>query len=612
MSTSAPVQKEERSPQEVLERVSEITDVLFQAPHPFFGYLFMLLGPFVLLPLMMDRVPRLGLEEASIAIFWIYVFPTVVFAATSHRLAKLLGGTFNRRRAVFLAAAVLFFQIVIVAVGGLITRRGFVPFADVLIISYAFVLMPHQIALFTTSDHRHFRSSLVALIHPVVGLLGLHYVFNTGPHEIWLSVLLPITFLLTTIYFAELVDTPIRRNTGLSLSEMFRHYLDHLSAGELAAERMLDKVSSEIDAHVGAVAFRKRDGKVKCAFVVPSLHPGPIGHLGGSNMPSKVASAVMETGNILVPHGPATHDFNPTSSGEVERVAEEARRLIQDIEFSARASPMIRQGKDAQVCAQVFGDSVLLTYTSWPKPIDDVDYGVGQAAILSARVAGARDALFIDAHNSLVMGSGAVFPSTTRANLIVALAEEATRAAWAKADGEAKAGYAQDKASFTRMEGIGEQGCQAIVTDVGGHRTAYVLWDGNNMMPEVRGQIRDALRGLVEDFEVMSTDNHSVNAVAGSFNPIGHRLEPERIAAVSRSVVEAAIADLEPVEVGMKTSRIPSLKVLGHWNTMRLVSSVNTIVATIPRAVAAMLILQAALTALMVLGVRAYQVAMAP
>jgi putative membrane protein len=595
-----------KSAQEIIERAAEVTGILFRAPHPVYGYAVILLAPFVLVPLFLQLVPTpatITISAAAYAIGLIYVVPTVIFAAASHRLARLLGGTFNRRRAVFLAAVILLVQLVIVLIGGLLSQRGVLPFLDVLILAYSFVVMPYHVALFTTSDNRQIPTSIISLFHPIIGLVAIHYLVPTGPREIWLSALLPAMFLLTTVYFTEFVDVPVRRNTGLSLSEMFRHYLDHLRTGDVHAERLIDAIGGEIDAHVGAVVFRRPGGPVKCAIVVPAVHPGPIGHLGGSNLPAKVAGAVRETSNVLVPHGPATHDFNPTSSREVERVAEEARRLITNMEYSNRASPLIRRGTDAQVCSQVFGDSVLLTYTSWPKPIDDIDFGVGHAAMVSARAAGLKDAIFVDAHNSLTLGAGAVFPSTTRAWEIVQLAEDSSREARDRVSGNLRAGYAQDKRSFTRMEGVGEQGCQVIVTEVDGARTAYILWDGNNMVSDVRAKIRDAISDLVEEFEVMTTDNHSVNTVAGGYNPVGHRLEHEQLAAVARQTLEAAIQDLEPVEVGLKTSKIPGLRVLGHWTTMRLISSARTALSTIPRAATAMLVMQATMAALIIIAV---------
>ncbi|HEX9816557.1 MAG TPA: DUF2070 family protein, partial [Candidatus Thermoplasmatota archaeon] len=339
---------------------------------------------------------------------------------------------------------------------------------------------------------------------------------------------------------------------------------------------------------------------VKCAIVVPAVHPGPIGEIGGSNLPTKMIQTIGLTPNILVPHGAATHDYNPISTREVERLGEAARRLLDTMPFHRNASPLVRAGQDAQVCAQYFGDGCLLTYTSWPKPIDDVDYGVGETARMASMMQGAADAMFIDAHNSLVLGSGAVWPSTPRAQEIKRRSAEATRLAKQAIDIDMKAGYAQTKDAFTNREGIGTQGCQVIVTEAGKKRSAYILFDGNNMLPDVRAQIRTAVQDLVDEFEVMTTDNHSVNIVAGGYNPVGYRADIAKLAKVARDTVATALADLEPVEVGIKTTRVPGLRVFGHWNTIRFLAAIQTTVATIPRASAVLLLLHG-LLAIMVL-----------
>jgi putative membrane protein len=600
---------EEESPQEVVERVSQITDILFRAPHFVFSYGLILLLPFLIVPLFWKQLIATPGDSPLYAYrnaFLLFTLPGIVAAAGAWRLARLMGGTFNRRRSAFLALSAEFFLLLIVTVGGLLHRRGGYDFFDPIIVGYSFTIVIHQVALFTTSDHRQIRSGLVALLQPALGLVTLHLLFETTARNIALSVVLPLAFLALTIFFLDLVDAPIRRNTGLSLSEMFRHFLDHLSKGDLTAEELMLRISTEIEAFLGVVALRRTDGNLKAAIVVPAVHPGPIGHLGGSNLPAKVIQAIGVSEAILVPHGPATHDFNPASHVEVERIGEASRQLLSAVEYSRMASPLVRVGTDVQVCSQVFGNGVLLTYTSWPKPIDDVDYGVGDAAMWSAKYSGASEALFIDAHNSLLLGSGAVFTSDRRAVSIIETSGASTKEALQQRREGIRAGYAQNKDAFTRLEGIGEQGCQVLVTEVGSKKTAYILWDGNNMLPEVRGRIREHLVGLVDDFEVMTTDNHSVNAVAGGYNPVGYRADVEKLALVSRTTLERAMLDLEPVEVGMKTGRIPGLKVLGHWNTIRLVSAVHTIVSLIPRAAAILLLLLVLSTILVLVWINNY------
>src|SRR5581483_7624419 len=101
---------------------------------------------------------------------------------------------------------------------------------------------------------------------------------------------------------------------------------------------------------------RKRGtNEIKAAVVVPAVHPGPIGHLGGSNLPAKVIQSAGISPNILVPHGPATHDFNPATRFEVERIGDAARQLIAQTVYTEDASPLVRVGHDVQVCAQSFG-----------------------------------------------------------------------------------------------------------------------------------------------------------------------------------------------------------------------------------------------------------------
>lgn len=602
--------QEGESSQEVVERVAQITDILFRAPHFVFSYGLILLLPMLIVPLFWRELvatPGDSVWYAYRNAFVVFTIPGILAAASAWRLARVYGGTFDRRRSAFLALSAEFFLLVIVTVGGLLYRRGNYSFYDPIIIGYAFTVVIHQVALFTTSDHRQIRSAQVALLQPASGILLLHLIFETDAPHIALSVTLPLAFLAITIYFLDLVDAPIKRNTGLSLSEMFRHFLDHLARGTLKGEEMMLKIAGEIEAHVAVVGLRRLGGGgLKAAIVVPAVHPGPIGHLGGSNLPAKVTQAVGVSENILVPHGPATHDFNPASHVEVERIGEAARQLLHSIQYSDIASPLVRVGTDVQVCSQYFGDSVLLTYTSWPKPIDDVDYGVGDAAMWSAKYAGAQDAAFIDAHNSLLLGSGAVYPSDRRAVSIIETAGLSAKAALSQRTQGVRAGYAQNKDAFGRGEGIGEQGCQVLVLEVASRKSAYILWDGNNMLPEVRSRIRERLENLVEDFEVMTTDNHSVNIVAGGYNPVGYRADLDKIASVTRTTLERALMDLEPVEVGMKTGRIPGLKVLGHWNTIRLVSAVHTIVSLIPRATVAFLMMLLLTTILTLVWVNTY------
>src|SRR5262249_40690007 len=141
--------------------------------------------------------------------------------------------------------------------------------------------------LFTTSDHRLLRSGAVALLQPSAGLFALQTILHLSYREAAIGIALLIVFLGTTMYFLNLVDAPVRRTRGVSFSQMLRYYIDHLSRGTLAAEKIFDQIHGEIDALVGVAGFRAH-GRLKCALVVPAVHPGPIGEIGGSNLPTKI------------------------------------------------------------------------------------------------------------------------------------------------------------------------------------------------------------------------------------------------------------------------------------------------------------------------------------
>lgn len=76
--------------------------------------------------------------------------------------------------------------------------------------------------------------------------------------------------------------------------------------------------------------------------------------------------------------------------------------------------------------------------------------------------------------------------------------------------------------------------------------------------------------------EVLTTDNHSVNTRMGSYNPVGLRVARAEFVAMSRRIVEQALANLQPVKSEAASGTVHGLRVFGHENTVRLTSSVDS------------------------------------
>lgn len=585
--------------QESIEKTAQLTEMLFGAPPLGASY------AVVVLSAAAGLLLRPGLE-GILAGALLLTLPGLIAAAGTAPLVRALGGTFYHRRAAFLAAVSCALLAAAMTGAALVGRLVDINPVHGLLLGYALVLALRHSVMYVMSDNRHRRSLPATLLPYLIAVPAVVALLQPGPREVFLMVAFPPLYIAGSIFFLRMFDLPISKNFGVSAFDLFRYFLDHFTTGSPHGEHVLEKLGEPIQAKVGVLAFRRLSKPgIKVCIVVPALHPGPVGMLGGGDMPGKIAERVGRAEHVLVPHGPATHDLNPISTAEVERVGKAVDEALATMAFVEGGSRFAGQPRGVRVGSQFFGQGALLTYTSWPEPIDDVSYGVGHAAELSARLAGAAEAIFVDCHNSLTPGAGAVFPCTPRADRIVELAHDATREAGEQRVGEMRVGVAQ-VAGFQRVEGIGKQGVQAVVVEAEGQRVAYVLWDGNNMLPAVTDHIQRALEGLVDRVQVMTTDNHSVNLVAGGFNPVGHRVPPSRVAEATREAVEAALADLEPVSCGVARLTISGLRVFGHDKTARLTSSINTMASLAGQVMVAWAVTMGMATALLLIWSRAF------
>jgi putative membrane protein len=599
------VQEKEDSIQESLEKSAEISRIVFNAPPTLLTYAYVVVSS-AFFGLFLKPTPT-----GALVGFLLLGVPALIAGPVSAPLANALGGTLYYKRAAFLAAvsSTIVGAVLVLSV----PFRVFftIPLAHVVLLGYMMATSTRHATLWATSDNRHLRTLPVSFLQvlaalPFIGAaLPLLGGGALGVREFWIFVALAFIFLAPLVFFLHVFDTPLKKGFRVSASELFRYYLDHLTSGRMDGEEILNRFAEPIRAKFGVVGFRRvSDGSLKAAIVVPALHPGPVGRLGGSDLPGKVAEAIPECDLVMVPHGAATHDYNPVSTRDVERFGRAASVLLSKLEYRDGGSPAVTSGQDIRVTAQAFGDSALLTYTSWPLPIDDVEYGVGLAAESSARLAGAQSAFFVDCHNSLQPGAGQVALCTPRADAIIAASRDATARARARVGGQLRVGVAQDKATFQREQLIGAQGVQVIATETDGQRFAYILWDGNNAVPEVTRLVGDQIKDLVDGFQVMTTDNHSVNAVAGSYGPVGHAAPPAEIAKATRLAVERALSDLEPVKSGGGSGVLEDFRVFGNQKTVQLTSSINTMASIMIELIAATVAIQWMGTALLFLLIR--------
>jgi len=281
----------------------------------------------------------------------------------------------------------------------------------------------------------------------------------------------------------------------------------------------------------------------------------------------------------MVAHGPSTHDFNPVSSDEIVKIEDAVRKALDDMEYSPKASEFIRYSyKKANVGVQFFKNGTIMLSTFAPSGSDDIEYAVGLAAMIeSQKELGTENNILVDCHNSFNEEKGGVLPGNPE---LFQLIDTIKLIEPLDLEHDIKVGcYYTDLGGFDKHQGIGESGLKTMVVEVNGQRTAYVLFDSNNMELGYRETIFNAVKDLdIDEIEVMTTDTHTVNTLSAGYNPVG-TVEKEKIIEFVKISINEAIKDLEPVEAGTNTERILNLKTFGPNNSTELISTISSIVA---------------------------------
>ncbi|MBB6647546.1 DUF2070 family protein [Halobellus ruber] len=382
--------------------------------------------------------------------------------------------------------------------------------------------------------------------------------------------------------FVVAVDRPWRRSMGVSLLDFLRGFVGHVAEGTRELEEFFQDLGEEAIVPVSVLSFRTESGEEKARFVLPMIHPGPMGEIGGGNFPERVAAD--SPGLVFPPHATAGHDFNLVTEREVDTILHAAETAADGITYDTAATRSVRVASgEVSMLGQAFDDDGLLAATYAPGFADDIEYGVGLSAAAETRASGLDDVMLIDAHNSNngLEGPdlGHVTPGSERAfDMIEAAGIAGQRLATAER-GSLELGVAWDETPWTVEEGIGPLGVRVAVADVDGHETAYVLIDGNNMEPGLRGTLLDALvaEGPVDAAEILTTDTHVVNTIEAD-NQVGAAIPWAQLEELVAELAEEARADREPVEAGAATERA-TVTVFGNDRTEALASHANAVVA---------------------------------
>ena len=441
-----------------------------------------------------------------------------------------------------------------------------------------FILAIRLVVLAAVADYRFGRMYAPAAIQTFAGaIVGVWYF---GPGFIIPVVVSIVVFSVGVIVFLLLFDLPMKRTSGVGAMHFVNAFLAHLTNGSNDLEEYFHHISEYVSVPETTFFF-KRAGKPDIWFVIPNLHPGPMAEIGGSNFPKILHDVFADEAVVIVSHGCASHDLNLISNRETKSITKAIRESLDSVTYSGLASRPVRTSfGTVSILSQRFGDSLLMITTRSPEMTEDMDYSIGR--IVMGESKGRYENIgFVDAHNCMTAVTNIIYPSTKTGNEFISGADEAMNGMLDAEMLPFSVGAAQVIPPFGRGEGFADMGILAMVTDVAGIKTAYVLFDGNNVQMGVRETLQNAVLGLgLDEVEILTTDSHVVNSVSGR-NPIGDAVSPSEIIPYVSEAVLKAVEDLSPASGGAATNMCEEVEVFGPSRIVQLTSTVNAIVTNL-------------------------------
>ena len=511
-----------------------------------------------------------------------FTIPAIAALVLTKPIIEYSGKTMTWNRSALLALACTVFG-VIITLAPMAFSIKLIPLCYA--ISLGFIFGLRLFVLVAIADYRVPRMIVPALTQSGVGVLAGMFLFS--PSFGIFALVLHIVFGLGFAILIWMIERPLRRAFKIRGLAFINAFIAHMTDGSKGMEDFFREIGEEIFVPQVSFFFR-RDERKPVMFTVPNLHPGPMGEIGGGNLPKILHDSFDD--ETLVAHGCATHDFNLVSESESNKVIDALKKSRGDLTYSVCAGKsVILSGGSVQVLSQRFGDSVLLVSTRSPQRTEDIDFSIG-STIMAEGHRWFPHVAIVDAHNCMTDLSSPVLLATLTATEYQQVSMDAMDTCRTAAVYPFRIGVSHLTLPYSREQGFGDLGIQVMLVEVEGQRTAYILIDGNNMAAGVREIILEQVHTLVDNAEVMTTDSHVVNTISGK-NPVGMHVPVSEFLPFVMQAVRAAADDLAPAETAAATAHCEHVVVFGSNRISQLASTVNAMLVFVAPLSLAMLLL---------------------
>jgi putative membrane protein len=350
--------------------------------------------------------------------------------------------------------------------------------------------------------------------------------------------------------------------------ELFQAFIVNWVTGiNTPLESHFEKMGQDADIEVNLIKFES--SKPKAAIIVPQVHPGPFKNIGSSLLPSLLKNSFESQYGCgtCTPLGILGHELDLASQEQNHKIVSQ---VLSSADFRAQetfASPFVRVTEGvATASCQVFGDMVFLSFTLAPKTTEDLPQELGHFVSEEATKLGLKHALVVNTHNSL---ENDTLDTDQHLSDLQAAASKCLQKVLTLPTHPFMTGSASVfPKEFSLKAGMGTGGITAIAIEVEKQKTAYIVIDGNNMIPGLREKILTALNFLgFDDGEIFTTDTHAVSALVTGrrgYHPVGEVMDNELLTRYICEAAKNAATNLEGSRAGFLHLVVPHVRVIGE------------------------------------------------
>jgi len=387
---------------------------------------------------------------------------------------------------------------------------------------------------------------------------------------------------LASIFY--IINAPARRNFGISTLQVMALFFAQWTYGSKRLEDVLAEMGEKVETFYGTVLFRNSSTKqLKAAWLIPYVHFGPVGNLGGSEFPpllSKPLSLRLRA-PVAVFHGTVNHDFNPVYSAAHAKLLLAYQKEIAEMgkakfEKSASMQLLASRKGTARIFGLTSGKDGFFAFSNAPRSTEDMEFPIGLILMNKLKSLGLRNAALADMHNSKTDGDY-MLPGTPDFYEMYDLLDEYKPLR----QSQFSFGCATDPLEdFGIAQGIGKMGMIVSIFEIAGKRGCIILIDSNNVLPEFRRELllKLAQSNKFEFCDIFTTDTHAVNTISGIHNPLGRYCDRKKLIARIEKAISLALKDLGPAEAAISMKRI-EFEVLGSRRSPEVISTINSIVS---------------------------------